>query len=199
MTLHKKSARLSAALFFSLFLLLSLLAQPLRATERDEKWAEPIELAGAPNLHKIDERVYRSAQPSAEGMKNLEAMGIRTILNLRTYNSDRSETRGTNLREVRVQMHAWDPRFDEIAEALRVLTAPSGAPYLVHCQHGADRTGMTVAMYRMVVQNWPREEAIREMLDGDYGFHIIWTGIVRFLETVDIDAMREAVGVGVKI
>ena len=186
-------------LIAALILCLSLCALPLGAAERGERnkeWAEPIALAGAPNLHRIDRYVYRSAQPSAEGMKNLEAMGIRTVLNLRTYNSDRDETKGTGLREVRVQMHAWDPRFDEIAEALRVLTDRSGAPYLVHCQHGADRTGMTVAMYRMVVQNWPREEAIREMLDGDYGFHIIWTGIVRFLETVDIEAMREAVGLG---
>ncbi|MDL2264000.1 tyrosine-protein phosphatase [Synergistaceae bacterium OttesenSCG-928-I11] len=197
MSLHKKSARLSAALLYLLFSLLifSHLTPSVDAAERDEKWAEPIALAGVLNLHKIDNNLYRSAQPSAEGMKNLEAMGIRTVLNLRTYNSDRSETKGTKLREVRVQMHAWDPQFDEIATALRVLIDPSGAPNLVHCQHGADRTGMTVAMYRMVVQNWPREEAIREMLDGDYGFHIIWTGIVRFLETVDIEAMRRAVGI----
>ena len=163
------------------------------AAGRNRKWAEPIEMAGVPNFYRVDRKLYRSAQPTAEGMKNLEKMGVRTIVNLRSYNSDREEIAGTDLRTVRVKMHAWDPEQDEIVTALRILADKSGAPYLVHCQHGADRTGMTIAMYRMVVQGWPREEAIREMLDGGYGFHSVWTGIVKFLENVDIEAVKRAV------
>lgn len=183
--------------FFALALLFVLLpalcAVSGAAAERNPKWAEPIELEGAPNLHKVDENFYRSAQPTAEGMKNLEKMGIKTVVNLRSYNSDKDEIKGTSLREIRVKMHAWDPEFDELVRILRILVDESGAPYLLHCQHGADRTGMTVAMYRMAVQGWPREEAIEEMLDGGYGFHTIWTGIVRFLETVDIEKFRRAI------
>ena len=162
------------------------------AVTRDAKWARPVELEGVPNLHQVEKNLYRSAQPTAEGMKNLEKLGVKTIVNLRTYNSDRAEIAGTGLREVRVKMHAWDPEFDEIVEVLKILTDKSGAPYLVHCQHGADRTGMTIALYRMAVQNWPRETAIEEMLNGGYGFHTIWTDIVKFLETVDVEAVRRA-------
>ena len=35
---------------------------------RPEKWAVPMTLAGVPNLHKVADGLYRSAQPTAEGM-----------------------------------------------------------------------------------------------------------------------------------
>lgn len=80
-------------------------------------------------------------------------------------------------------------------QALVILTDPRGAPYLVHCNHGADRTGMTIALYRMAVQGWSREDAIEEMRRGGYGFHEVWKEIVTFLEQVDIEQVRRAVGV----
>ena len=74
----------------------------------------------------------------------------------------------------------------EVAEML-----PPG-PVLVHCWHGADRTGMVVALYRMVEQGWTREAAIEEMLEGGYGYHSVWKDIITFLETVDVEALRRA-------
>ena len=44
-------------------------------TARPEKWAVPMTCAGVPNLHKVSDKLYRSAQPSAEGMTNLVALG----------------------------------------------------------------------------------------------------------------------------
>ena len=46
------------------------------ATTRPEKWAVPMTCAGVPNLHKVSDKLYRSAQPTAEGMTNLVALGI---------------------------------------------------------------------------------------------------------------------------
>lgn len=175
-----------------LFACLLLIAAPADAASRSPRWAAPVEVPGVPNLHRIDRNLYRSAQPTPEGMKNLEKMGIKTIVNLRSYNDDTSETRGTDLREIRIRMHAWDPDAREIVRVLRIIADESGGPYLVHCQHGADRTGMSVAMYRMVVQNWGRDEAIDEMRNGGYGFHSIWTGIVKFLENVDVEKIKNA-------
>jgi len=53
--------------------------------------AKKLSLPGVENLHKVCDVLYRGAQPTAEGMKNLEKMGIHTIVNLRSFHSDRDE------------------------------------------------------------------------------------------------------------
>ena len=35
----------------------------------DERWAVKIERPGLPNLHRVDAKLYRSAQPTAEELK----------------------------------------------------------------------------------------------------------------------------------
>ncbi len=60
-------------------------------TARPEKWAVPMTCAGVPNLHKVSDELYRSAQPTAEGMTNLVALGIKTVVNLRDNHSDSDE------------------------------------------------------------------------------------------------------------
>ena len=161
-----------------------------QAADRNPMWATPIDAPGVPNLHKVTDTLYRSAQPNAEGMKTLEWMGIRTVVNLRGFHSDKDEMRGTALVGRSVSMHAWNADRQDVVKALRVLTDPSGAPYLVHCQHGADRTGMIMAMYRIVVQGWSKEQAIDEMLNGGYGFHSVWSNIVDYVKKADIDAIK---------
>ena len=49
-----------------------------------EKWAVPMACAGVPNLHKVSDRLYRSAQPTAEGMTNLVALGVKTVVGIGT-------------------------------------------------------------------------------------------------------------------
>ena len=46
------------------------------AATRPAQWAEPIALEGVPNLHRITPTLYRSEQPTALGMKNLEKLGL---------------------------------------------------------------------------------------------------------------------------
>ncbi|NQU75584.1 MAG: hypothetical protein HQ546_04615 [Planctomycetes bacterium] len=57
----------------------------------DRPWAQPLTCPGVPNFHRVSPALYHGAQPTAEGMKNLEAMGIKTIVNLRTLHGDRDE------------------------------------------------------------------------------------------------------------
>lgn len=162
--------------------------------ERPARWAEPIAVDGAPNLHKVSEVLYRSAQPSAAGMKGVEALGVKTVLSLRSFHSDRREARGTTLALVRVRFDTWDVDEDELVEALRVIRDPARQPVLVHCQHGADRTGMIVALHRIVFEGWSKQEAIDEMQNGGYGWHPVWTHIPGYVESVDVDALRRKIG-----
>ncbi|MBU0484028.1 MAG: dual specificity protein phosphatase family protein [Proteobacteria bacterium] len=164
-------------------------------TSRPANWAEPITLDGVPNLHKISDTLYRSAQPSAEGMKALKKMGIETVINLRSFNSDRSEIGETGLAYEHIYMKTWHPEEEDVIRFLQIVTNPKRAPILVHCQHGADRTGTMSAIYRVVVQNWSKEEAIKEMTQGDFGFHTIWVNLPDWIRDLDIESIKKKAGI----
>ena len=67
---------------------------PPAVAARPAQWAEPIALEGVPNLHRISPTLYRSEQPTALGMKNLEKLGIRTVINLRALQRRRGRGEG---------------------------------------------------------------------------------------------------------
>ncbi len=153
--------------------------------------AGPAGPAGPENLHRVDDKVWRSGQPTLHDARHLEAKGIREILSLRYWFSDDHLTGPFEIHRVRMQAHAIDD--EEMAEALSILVH-SDDPILVHCWHGSDRTGALIALYRMVVQNWPRERAIEELMDPRYGHHAdTFPNVRQYLEHVDIDAMRRRV------
>lgn len=154
------------------------------------RWAVAMELEGVPNLHKVSNDLYRSAQPTAAGMRNLEAMGIRTIINLRSFHSDRDEIKGTTLGYFHMTMKAWHPEEKEAREFIRIISDPNNLPAVVHCQHGSDRTGAMCAIYRIAVQGWSREEAIREMTEGGFGFHEIWSNLPGWVGQLDMEELR---------
>src|SRR5579859_2662264 len=96
------------------------------------------------------------------------------------------------MRPHRIPMHTWRIRDGEVIEALhRIRTAETYGAVLIHCQHGADRTGLVSAMYRMVYQDWSKEDALDELLHGGYGFHSMWKNIPRYIERLDLDAFQE--------
>jgi len=103
--------------------------------DRPAYWAKPMQMKGVPNFHKVSDTLYRSAQPSEEGMRNLKAMGIETIVNLRSFHSDRDEIRNTGLAYEHIYMKAWHPEEEEAVRFLQIVTNSKRAPVLVHCQH----------------------------------------------------------------
>ncbi len=86
----------------------SCINQDTKTSYSDKKdWAVSLKLEGVPNFNKVSEDLYRSAQPTSEGMINLKAMGIKTIVNLRSFNSDRDEIGETGLGYEHIYMKAW--------------------------------------------------------------------------------------------
>lgn len=174
-----------------LLLLLALCGITLASeTNRPAAWAKPIELEGVPNLHKVSDTLYRSAQPTAIGMQNLKAMGIKTVINLRSFHSDRDELAGTDLSYEHLTMKAWHPEYKEAVRFLEIVTDPDNAPVLVHCQHGADRTGTMCAIYRITVQGWSKENAIKEMTGGGFNFHDIWINLPEWINNLNINDLK---------
>lgn len=163
---------------------------------RNERWAVPITLEGVPNLHQMTPTLYRSEQPTPLGFQNLEKLGIRTVINLRAFNSDDDEVRGTGLRTERVRILTWDVDDEHVVAVMRLLRDSANGPFLIHCQHGADRTGLMSAMYRVLEQGWTVDEALAELTDGGYGYHAVWKNILRYVRSADVDKLRAAIAAG---
>lgn len=153
-------------------------------------------MEGVSNLHRISPTLYRSEQPTALGMKNLEKLGIRTVINLRAFNDDDDEVKGTQLRTEHVKILTWRIDDKHVIEVMRMLRKTENGPFLIHCQHGADRTGVMSAMYRVLEQGWTPEDALKELVGGGYGYHSVWKNIVRYVKSVDAAALREAIASG---
>jgi len=162
---------------------------------RPAHWAKPIQVKGVPNIHKVSDTLYRSAQPSAEGMKNLKAMGIETIINLRSFHSDRDDIGDTGLAYEYIHMKAWHAEEEDAVKFLQIVTNPKRWPVLMHCQHGADRTGTMCALYRVAVQGWSKEEALKEMTQGGFGFHGIWENLIQWINGLDIETIKKRAGI----
>jgi protein tyrosine/serine phosphatase len=168
-------------------------AQSPPVAQRPDHWALPIALEGVPNLHRITPTLYRSEQPTAAGFRNLEKLGIRTVINLRAFNSDDDEIEGTGLRAERVRILTWNVDDDHVIEVMRILRNADDGPFLIHCQHGADRTGLMSAMYRILEQGWNADDALAELTGGGYGYHTVWKNILRYVRSADVDRLRAAI------
>ena len=143
------------------------------------------------NFARVSEALWRGAQPTAEGFRNLERAGVKTVVNLRSDHDDAELLSGTKLKQVRIGTKAWDPDEDEIVAFLKVVRDRENWPVFVHCAKGHDRTGYCVASYRIVEQGWTPDDAIREM----YEFHYnpVWMRNKAFLRRLDVAEIKARV------
>ena len=176
---------------------------PVAPGPRPANWAAPVAASpGLPNLHRVNSTLYRSAQPSREGFVPLDTHAslahgdppIRTVVSLRVFKDDSALVAASSaLRLEEIAFRTWHPEDEDVVKFLRIATTPALQPVLVHCRHGSDRTGTMVAVYRIVVEGWTKADASDEMIHGGYGFHPLWQNLVRYIETLDVDAIRAQV------
>ncbi len=166
----------------------------LAAEERPDAWATPMRRPGLPNLHKVSDALYRGAQPTAEGFRALKKMGVKTVINLRSHHSDADELGHTGLAYEEIPMSARHTGADDAVRFLKLVTDKARTPAFVHCKAGADRTGAMCALYRIAVQGWTKDEAIREMTRGGFGHHFIYRNLARFLRDLDVEDLRQKAG-----
>ncbi len=170
----------------------SFLLMPLVLTALSAQ-TEPCDtcLPGVVNFAKLDGVLWRGAQPTAEGFRALERAGARTIVSFRHDHDDRPLLKGTTLRYLRIPSRAWRAKEPALAQFLKVLQDPANHPVYIHCAQGRDRTGYNAAAYRLVVQGWTAEAALREM--HTFRFNTLWVGNPGFLRRLDPEAMKARV------
>jgi tyrosine-protein phosphatase SIW14 len=173
----------------TLFLLCGLLSA--QTAERPEKWAKPVKSRYLKNAYRLDAKLYRSAQPSAKAFKEAKQLGVTDVLNLRANHNDKSEAKGTDLALHRIKSEADELSEQQLLEALQAIQKAKG-PVLVHCWHGSDRTGAVCAMYRIIFNNWSKEDALDEMVNGGFGYHKMYKNIIQLINQVDTSKMKAA-------
>ncbi len=163
------------------------------ATIAQRSWATPLDKPGLKNLHRINDNLYRGAQPKADGMKQLRTMGVKTVVNLRSSNPDPDLVNDLPLDLVWIKTKATRGGIneDDVVEFLKIACDPNRGPVFVHCRLGSDRTGVMCAMYRIVVEGWGKEEAIDEMRKGGFGFNRLFINLKTFIRESDVENIRK--------
>jgi protein tyrosine phosphatase (PTP) superfamily phosphohydrolase (DUF442 family) len=108
----------------------------------------------------------------------MKAMGIRTVINLRTLHGERKAVEAAGMRYVEIPINFMknvDPAA--VRKALSVMTDPANQPVFLHCARGKDRTGVVAAVYRMEIDGWSEAEA--EM--NAFGFQDAWSQLKKFV------------------
>ena len=177
-----------------LLVLLSGMCSAEETSQRPAQWATKVDISGVQNLYKITDNLYRSRQPSEAGFRELKKqLGIKTVINLRAFHSDKGKAGSQGLLNEELSVKTWHIEDEDVVKVLSILRKRENGPFLIHCQHGADRTGVMSAMYRIVEQGWTKDEAISEMVNGGYGFHAMWSNIIQYIKQADVNKIKNAV------
>jgi len=128
----------------------------------------PGESADVPNFQKVNEEVYRGAQPTEQGFKRLAGLGIKTVIDLRqigehSQGDEQKAVEANAMRYVSVPMKGMStPTNEQVSTVLALLEDKAAEPVFVHCRRGADRTGTVIACYRISHDHWDNEKALSE-------------------------------------
>jgi tyrosine-protein phosphatase SIW14 len=142
---------------------------------RDSTAPELLQAAAAEieNLHSVAPGIVRGAQPTPQGLKLLRDCGVKTIINLRNeetiVNREAEEAERLGMQFVNIPMDVFAaPSAVAIKAFIAIAGNPRNQPVFVHCQHGLERTGTMIGLYRIHREGWSGGQAYDEMLE--HGF-----------------------------
>jgi protein tyrosine/serine phosphatase len=144
--------------------------------------AWPVWLRLSGNVHVIEPDVLiRSGQLGPEALTALiRDQSIRTVINLRGehpekawYRDEQKATSAAGTTLVNLKLSATRVPTEEEAASLTQALSAAQRPVLIHCEGGADRTGLASALYLALVEHRPVAEARRQLS--------IWFGHIPFL------------------
>jgi len=111
--------------------------------------AEPRAIPGIGNFAVVDGDVWRGGSPSDDGYRSLAALGVTTVVDLRSDSDTSDDALLDSLGITLVRVPVGDGRAPSAAELDKALAAINGSEgrVFVHCSAGVGRTGSVVAAY----------------------------------------------------
>jgi tyrosine-protein phosphatase SIW14 len=139
--------------------------------------AEKLNLAGVPNLGRVNDFLYRGAQPLSTGYDELKHLGVGLVVDLHNRGAgaehERLAVESRGMRYVSLPASATrGPTEEQIAEFLTLVRENQTLKIFVHCKLGADRSGVMIAAFRMTHEHWTPDQALAEM--RSFHFHYFW-------------------------
>jgi len=136
------------------------------------------------NFAQLSPGLYRGARPTAKGLCQLKALGIKTVISLENLEQivdwEKANAKKLGLEFVNLPMSVFStPSPEQVAAFLKQTETASQKPVYFHCMQGSDRTGSLALVYRMRVMGWTFEKAYAEM--QQHGFHEYLLGLQGFI------------------
>jgi protein tyrosine phosphatase (PTP) superfamily phosphohydrolase (DUF442 family) len=148
--------------------------------------AEKITVPGISNAARVSNTLYRGAQPSPWAFGELKKLGIDVVVDFRDNRQDIEVEKGRvaaqGMAFVSIPWNAvTNPSRDNVIAFFTTLRDNPGKKIFVHCQRGADRTGVMIALYRIVHDHWTPNQAVAEMNAFHY-WNLLLPHLARYVE-----------------
>lgn len=134
-----------------------------------------VETCEIENFGKVNDKLYRGAQPDEDQYAQLAALGVKTVLDLRDdpkeFAQERTEAAGMHYLNLPLSDKRY-PAEDSVKKFLELANDQNNWPIYIHCAGGRHRTGAMTAVFRMTNEGWDVERAYQEM--KDYDFYTRW-------------------------
>jgi len=124
------------------------------------------------NFHQITKgEAYRSAQMAGDELRHyIDVYHIKSILNLRGkepnerwYNEEIKASADKAVMHYDILLSAYSEPTAENVQAIIGLIKSAPRPVLIHCQGGADRSGLVAAMWKVIVDKESKSEADKQL------------------------------------
>jgi len=139
------------------------------SAEGGPDFARKVNIPGVKDAGKVNGFLYRGAQPSQKGLRELRELGVNTIIDLRgewpgEISKERRYAESLGMNFVNIPGNGWSPPSDQqVAEFFTIVQERPRQRIFVHCWLGGDRSGVFIAIYRIAFDGWTPEAAIQEM------------------------------------
>ena len=123
------------------------------------------------NFGQMDSRFYRGGQPEKKDYKDLAALGIKTVIDLREDPEpyERPLVESLGMKYVNIPMMGKQYPTTEATETfLKTVNDPTTGKFFVHCAGGRHRTGAMGAVYRYQFYDWNFDQVYKEMKQYDF-------------------------------
>jgi protein tyrosine/serine phosphatase len=156
------------------------------------------------HFSKVNDFLYRGGRPKLADLRYLQSLNVRTVINLQggdlknpryrafmkwwepgeladAITAEKNLSESLGLLFFSKPLDAIDPVSDEddvrIDEILAIIGNAAAQPVFVHCEHGVDRTGLIIALYKVKYMGMSPDDAYNEWrTSGHKGIGTVFTG-----------------------